>query len=130
TQIDRMTSVLITDFGTGIRIAVPTAALAAMTAAARQGVLVKGGQFLERMAKVDALVFDKTGTLTGGAPEVFEVIAVGALPLHEVVALAAAAEARQGHPVAEAVRRHAVGLGLEVPAAELGSERYTIGAGL
>ncbi len=67
-QIDRMTCVLITDFGTGIRIAVPTAALAAMTAAAREGVLVKGGQFLERMSKVDAIVFDKTGTLTGGAP--------------------------------------------------------------
>jgi Cu2+-exporting ATPase len=129
-QIDRMTSVLITDFGTGIRIAVPTAALAAMTAAARDGVLVKGGQFLERMAKVDAIVFDKTGTLTGGAPEVFEVVSTGELPLREAVALAAAAEARQGHPVAEAVRRHAARMGLAVPEAELGSESYTIGAGI
>jgi Cu2+-exporting ATPase len=129
-QIDRMTSVLITDFGTGIRIAVPTAALAAMTAAARQGVLVKGGQFLERLSKVDAIVFDKTGTLTGGAPEVFEVVATGELPAREVVALAASAEARQGHPIAEAIRRHAVALGVTVPEAELGSERYTIGAGL
>ena len=106
-QIDRMTSVLITDFGTGIRIAVPTAALAAMTAAAREGVLVKGGQFLERLSKVDAIVFDKTGTLTGGTPEVFEAVAVGELPVREAIALAAAVEARQGHPVAEAVRRHA-----------------------
>ncbi len=129
-QIDRMTSVLITDFGTGIRIAVPTAALAAMTAAAREGVLVKGGQFLERMAKVDAIVFDKTGTLTGGAPEVFEVIPTAGATVREVMALAAAAEARQGHPVAEAVRRHAARMGLDVPEAELGSERYTIGAGL
>jgi Cu2+-exporting ATPase len=129
-QIDRMTSVLITDFGTGIRIAVPTAALAAMTAAARQGVLVKGGQFLERMSKVDAIVFDKTGTLTGGAPEVFEVVATGRMAAREVIALAAAAEARQGHPIAEAIRRHAAALGLDVPEAELGSERYTIGAGL
>ena len=72
-QIDRMTSVLITDFGTGIRIAVPTSALAAMTLAAREGVLVKGGQYLERLAKADAIVFDKTGTLTGGAPEVLDV---------------------------------------------------------
>jgi Cu2+-exporting ATPase len=129
-QIDRMTSVLITDFGTGIRIAVPTAALAAMTAAAREGVLVKGGQFLERLAKVDAIVFDKTGTLTTGSPEIFEVIVTGAMSEREVVALAAAAEARQGHPVAEAVRRHAERLALEVPDAELGSESYTIGAGL
>jgi Cu2+-exporting ATPase len=129
-QIDRMTSVLITDFGTGIRIAVPTAALAAMTAAAREGVLVKGGQFLERMSKVDAIVFDKTGTLTGGAPVVFEVIALGKLSMREAVALAAAAEARQGHPVAEAIRRHAARMELVVPEAELGSESYTIGAGL
>jgi Cu2+-exporting ATPase len=129
-QINRMTSVLITDFGTGIRIAVPTAALAAMTAAARDGVLVKGGQYLERMSKVDAIVFDKTGTLTGGAPEVFEVVSTGELPLREALALAAAAEARQGHPVAEAVRRHAARMGLAVPEAELGSETYTIGAGL
>ena len=103
-----MTSVLITDFGTGIRIAVPTAALAAMTVAAREGVLVKGGQFLERLAKVDAIVFDKTGTLTGGAPEVFEVVADRRRsPCARRIALAAAAEARQGHPVAEAIRRHA-----------------------
>jgi Cu2+-exporting ATPase len=132
-QIDRMTSVLITDFGTGIRIAVPTAALAAMTAAAREGVLVKGGQYLERLAKVDAIVFDKTGTLTSGTPEVFDVVpvsGVGAMPPREAMALAAAAEARQGHPVAEAVRRHAAMLGLDVPEAELGSETYTIGAGL
>ena len=129
-QIDRMTSVLITDFGTGIRIAVPTAALAAMTAAAREGVLVKGGKFLERLAKVDAIVFDKTGTLTGGAPEIFEVVTTGRLPLREAIALAAAAEARQGHPVAEAVRQHAAAMGLDVPEAELGSETYTIGAGL
>jgi heavy metal translocating P-type ATPase len=129
-QIDRMTSVLITDFGTGIRIAVPTAALAAMTAAAREGVLVKGGQFLERMSKVDAIVFDKTGTLTSGQLEVFEGVAVGHLPLAEAVALAAAAEARQGHPVAEAVRRYAAKMAVPVPEAELGSESYTIGAGL
>ena len=75
-QIDRMTSILITDFGTGIRIAVPTSALTAMTLAARQGVLVKGAQYLERLAKADVVVFDKTGTLTSGSPEVFDVAAV------------------------------------------------------
>jgi Cu2+-exporting ATPase len=68
--IDRLTSVLITDFGTGVRVAVPTAALAAMVQAARAGVLVKGAQYLERLAEVDTIVFDKTGTLTLGVPEV------------------------------------------------------------
>ena len=129
-QIDRMTSVLITDFGTGIRIAVPTSALTAMTLAARQGVLVKGAQYLERLAKADAIVFDKTGTLTGGSPEVFEVVQVGRRDAIEALVLAAAAEGRQAHPIAEAIRQHAVKLGADVPAADLGSEVYAIGLGL
>jgi len=129
-QIDRMASVLITDFGTGIRIAVPTAALTAMTVAARQGVLVKGGQFLERLTKVDAIVFDKTGTLTGGEPRIVDVSPVDGDSPHRHVALAAAAEARQGHPIAAAIRRWAENESLEVPSAELGSEAYAIGLGL
>jgi heavy metal translocating P-type ATPase len=129
-QIDRMTSVLITDFGTGIRIAVPTSALTAMTLAARQGVLVKGAQYLERLAKADAIVFDKTGTLTGGSPEVFEVVKVGRRSAAEALALAAAAEGRQAHPIAEAIRKHATKLGMDVPPADLGSEIYAIGLGL
>ena len=129
-EVTRATSVLITDFGTGIRIAVPTSALAAMTMAARRGVLVKGGQFLERMSKVDAIVFDKTGTLTGGSPEVFEAIAFNGFELRDAIALAASAEARQLHPIAEALRRYAVRIEAGVIAAELGSESYAIGRGL
>jgi heavy metal translocating P-type ATPase len=129
-ELDRMTSVLITDFGTGIRIVVPTSALTAMTLAARAGVLVKGAQYLERLAKADIVVFDKTGTLTGGEPEVFEVVAVGRKPAREAMALAAAAEARQRHPVAEAIRRYATRASLDVREAVLGSEQYSVGLGL
>ncbi len=129
-QIDRATSVLITDFGTGIRICVPTSALTAMTLAAREGVLVKGGQFLERLAKADVIVFDKTGTLTLGEPVVREVRCFGKLGADEVMALAAAAEERQRHPVAQAIREHASKQGLAVPDADLGSEEYAIGIGL
>jgi heavy metal translocating P-type ATPase len=129
-QIDRMTSVLITDFGTGIRIAVPTSALTAMTIAAREGVLVKGGQYLERMSKADVVVFDKTGTLTVGEPQVRAVVPFGKLPPNETMALAAAAEERQRHPVAVAIRGYASGAGLTLPEATLGSEEYTIGVGL
>jgi heavy metal translocating P-type ATPase len=129
-QIDRMASVLITDFGTGIRVAVPTAALTAMTVAAREGVLVKGGQYLERLTKVDAIVFDKTGTLTGGEPRIVEVSPVDGAGVEHHLALAAAAEARQGHPIAAAIRRWATTASLEVPCAELGSEVYSIGLGL
>ncbi len=129
-QIDRMASVLITDFGTGIRIAVPTAALTAMTVAAREGVLVKGGQYLERLTKVDAIVFDKTGTLTSGEPRIVEVSPVEGGSVDEHLALAAAAEARQGHPIATAIRSCAVSASLDVPGADLGSEVYSIGLGL
>jgi Cu2+-exporting ATPase len=129
-EIARATSVLITDFGTGLRIAVPTAALTAMTLAARQGMLVKGGQFLERLAKVDTVVFDKTGTLTRGEPEVVALDVLGDLPASTCLALAAAAEARQKHPVAMAIRRHATKAGVPVLRAELGSEAVSIGRGV
>jgi Cu2+-exporting ATPase len=129
-QLDRATSVLITDFGTGIRIAVPASALTAMTIAAREGVLVKGGQYLERLARADVIVFDKTGTLTRGEPDVIEVLSCGKRAVAEVMGLAAAAEERQKHPVAEAIRAYARREGLRVPDAALGSEEYTIGVGL
>jgi Cu2+-exporting ATPase len=129
-QVSRATSVLITDFGTGIRVAVPTAALTAMTVAAREGVLVKGGQYLERLTKVDAIVFDKTGTLTGGEPRIVDVSALAGASPEEHIAYAAAAEARQGHPIAEAIRQWASRASLDVPSAELGSEVYAIGLGL
>jgi len=129
-QIDRATSVLITDFGTGIRIAIPTSALTGMTIAARRGVLVKGAQYLERLSRADVIVFDKTGTLTRGEPEITDVAAVGAMPSREAIAFAAAAEARQVHPIAKAIRQYALQSGIVPPDAELGSESYAIGRGL
>ena len=129
-NLDRLTSVLITDFGSGVRIAVPTAALAALAVAADQGVLIKGGQYLERLARADAVVFDKTGTLTLGEPEVCEVAMLGGRSRLEVLGFAAAAESRHKHPVAAAMRGVAAQEGAEVLAAELGSERYTVGSGV
>jgi Cu2+-exporting ATPase len=128
--VDRLTSVLITDFGTGVRVAVPTAALGAMTLAAREGVLVKGATFLERLSEADTIVFDKTGTLTLGVPHVTAVVRLAGYAEHEIAAFAAAAESNQAHPIADAIRRHA--REAEVPAweAELGSESYRIGLGL
>ncbi len=131
-QVDRLASVLITDFGTGVRVAVPTAALAAMTLAAREGVLVKGATFLERLSEVDTIVFDKTGTLTEGMPEVVAVrrLQGGTLGVIEIAALAAAAESNQSHPIADALRRHAAAT--EAPAWHpvQGTEVYRIGLGL
>jgi heavy metal translocating P-type ATPase len=129
--VDRLTSVLITDFGTGVRVAVPTAALAAMTLAAREGVLVKGASFLERLHEADTIVFDKTGTLTLGLPEVTAVVRTTArFTDGEVLSFAAAAESNQSHPIADAIRRYAEGLELPRWEAEVESEAYRIGLGL
>ncbi|HEX8790024.1 MAG TPA: heavy metal translocating P-type ATPase [Polyangiaceae bacterium] len=129
-QVDRMTSVLITDFGTGIRIAIPTTVLTAMTLAAREGLLVKGGHYLERLARADAVVFDKTGTLTRGEPVIVDARAVGTRPLEDVAAFAAAAEAHQHHPVALAVRRWAAHCAMAMPYGPAREERASIGKGV
>jgi Cu2+-exporting ATPase len=126
----RAVCVLITDFGTGIRIAVPTSALTAMALAAREGVLVKGAQYLERLAKADVIVFDKTGTLTSGVPEVVEVVAGRGTKASTLIALCASAEARYDHPVAKALRSYAKARGIAVVAPEPGSVEYVVGLGL
>jgi len=129
--VDRLTAVLITDFGTGVRVAVPTAALAAMTLAARQGVLVKGATFLERLHEADTVVFDKTGTLTQGLPEVSAVVPLTArFTEADIVAFAAAAESNQSHPIADAIRRHAEKLSVPRWEVAADSETYHIGLGL
>jgi Cu2+-exporting ATPase len=94
-------------------------------------VLVKGAQYLERLAEVDTIVFDKTGTLTLGVPEVTEVVVLGdRFGEPEVAGFAAAAEGNQSHPIADALRRHAAATGAPAWTVEQGSERYRIGLGL
>jgi Cu2+-exporting ATPase len=128
--IDRLTSVLITDFGTGVRVSVPTAALTAMALAAHKGVLVKGGTFLERLAEADTIIFDKTGTLTQGVPYVTTVVQLGSMAPVDVLAFAAAAEGNQTHPIADAIRHHAKELDAPRYEADRESESYRIGLGL
>jgi Cu2+-exporting ATPase len=121
-------SVLVIDYGTGIRIAAPTAVLATMTKAVRHGILFKGGRALEQLAAVDAVVFDKTGTLTTGQPEISDVLAYGSFERDKVLALAAAAEQRLNHPVAQAIVRSATAAKLAIPSRQ--SSDYTIGLGV
>jgi heavy metal translocating P-type ATPase len=121
-------SLLIADFGTGVRVAGPTTVLAAMTSAARHGVLIKGGRQLERLAQVDAVVFDKTGTLTTGVPEISEVIPYADTSPDELLALAASAEQRFTHPAAVAVVRAALERGLPLSRRE--DTQYRIGQGV
>jgi Cu2+-exporting ATPase len=129
-NVNRLLSMLIVDYGTGIRVAAPTAVLAAMTHAARQGILIKTGRHLERLATLDTVVFDKTGTLTHGRPEIHDVISFDErhFPPRKIVTLAAAAEARFKHPVSEAIVAKAQREGLAIPE-RIGSE-FEIGLGV
>lgn len=89
-------------------LATPLVTISSITRAAREGILVKGGIYLEELAKVTTIVFDKTGTLTVGTPEVthIELIDENATA-DEILQLAAAADKRSGHPLAKAILSYA-----------------------
>lgn len=121
-------SVLIIDYGTGIRIAAPTAVLASMTKAVRHGILIKGGRYMEQLAGVDAIVFDKTGTLTSGSPQIMDIYTYNGFGRTDVLGFAASSEKRLTHPVAKAIVRAAEGQGIAIP--ERSNSHYTIGLGV
>ncbi|HCF27223.1 MAG TPA: heavy metal translocating P-type ATPase [Cyanobacteria bacterium UBA11049] len=125
----RAASVLTLDFATGIRVSVPTTVLAALTYAAKRGILIRSGRALEQLAQVDTIVFDKTGTLTQGEVAIVNVESLNAAtsPLR-VLQLAAAAEQRLTHPVAEAVMRHARSQNIEI--LPRGKWNYQLGLGV
>lgn len=128
-EITRAISLLIIDFGTGVRIAAPTAVLAAMAHAAHRGILIKSGASIEKLSRVDAVVFDKTGTLTRGEPEVTDVISLlPSVAPQEMLALAAAAELRLRHPAAHAIIRRARHDGCIIP--ERSQSDYLLGLGV
>ena len=81
----------------------PSAILAGIAQAARNGVLIKGGIHLENLGDVKAVAFDKTGTLTKGKPEVIDLISVGELEVNHWLCMAAAVENRSAHPIAQAI---------------------------
>ncbi len=92
-------------------ISVPAAILSALAAAARGGVLFKGGAALETLAEVRSFSFDKTGTLTTGFAEVTDLEAE--IPQDEMLALLAGLEAQSEHPIAAAIRRHVLARGVK-----------------
>jgi Cd2+/Zn2+-exporting ATPase len=94
-------------------ISTPVSIVAAIAAAARQGVLVKGGVYIEVPAKLKAIAFDKTGTLTEGKPAVTEIVPLNGHDERELLERAAAMEARSDHPLAQAIVNYARQQGIE-----------------
>jgi len=100
-------------------ISTPVSIVAALASSARQGVLIKGGAYIEVPGKITALALDKTGTITEGAPEISDIVALKDMNEADLLAAAAALETRSSHPLARAILTRAKGEGIEaVPATD------------
>ena len=106
-QVSRAIAVLIVGCPCALILAAPTAIVAAIGRAARAGILVKGGAFLELAGKVDTVLFDKTGTLTEGWPRVDDITVIEGLETEYVLSMAASVEQNSTHPLARAVLKAA-----------------------
>jgi Cd2+/Zn2+-exporting ATPase len=115
--VERAITVLIVACPCALVLGTPTAVVAALGRAARDGILIKGGAFLENVGRVNAVLFDKTGTVTEGAPYVLEVKCVDGHGEDELLRLAASVERMSGHPLGQAVIREAEKRGLAPGAA-------------
>jgi heavy metal translocating P-type ATPase len=128
-DFNRFLSLVIVDYGTGIRVAAPTSVLSSMTHAARAGIIIKSGGHMEKLADIDTIVFDKTGTLTHGTPAVIDVLSYqDTITPGHLLGLAAAAETKLQHPVAEALRSRARQLQVNIP--ECNETTYRLGLGV
>jgi len=107
-------SVVIVAGACGIAAGTPLAVLGAIGRAARQGAIIKGGLYLETLARVDTVLLDKTGTLTYGTPEVREICPAAGATVEQVLEAAAIADLRSEHPVAKAIVKKAAELSLAV----------------
>ena len=96
-------AVLIIACPCALGLATPAAVVTGAGKGAENGILIKGGEYLERMQKIDTIVFDKTGTMTKGKPSVTDVIALSRFSESEVIEMAAVAEKQSEHPLATAI---------------------------
>ncbi|MBU4220431.1 MAG: heavy metal translocating P-type ATPase [Euryarchaeota archaeon] len=110
-------TVLIISCPCAVGLATPTAIMVGTGKGAENGILIKGGEALERAQKLDTVVFDKTGTLTKGEPSLTDVIAIKGAE-NEILKLAAVAEKGSEHPLGEAILKGAKVRGIEIPDAQ------------
>jgi Cu+-exporting ATPase len=106
--ISASVSVLIIACPCAMGLAVPTAVMVATGKGAELGLLIKGGEALERAGRVDTVILDKTGTVTSGEPVVTEVIAAEGISTADLLAAAASAERLSEHPIAKAIVQRAL----------------------
>lgn len=112
----RALNMLIIDYSCGVRLSTATAFAAAICRTAAQGVLVKGGNFIELLNDSDTLILDKTGTITEGKPKVVSVYSVnGRNETRDIVELAAACEETTNHPIALAILNKVRQMGWLIP---------------
>lgn len=110
-------------------LATPTAIMAAIGQAAKHGVIIKSGEALEKMGKVDTIAFDKTGTLSYGRLNVSDIISFdAAIDGADLLSLAASAEARSEHPLGKAITAYAKTQ--EIPLMESNGFKMTAGRGI
>lgn len=121
-------SVVIVAGACGIAAGTPLAILGAIGRAAQQGAIIKGGLYLEKLAEVDTILLDKTGTLTFGTPELLDVHPAPKISAVFLLKTAAMAESRSEHPVARAVLKKAIQLG--IPYEDPSQFEYTLGKGI
>lgn len=126
--IYRALVILVVSCSCALVISVPVSVVTAIARGARDGILIKGGIYLERLADIKAVAFDKTGTLTRGRPALAQVTAFGGTTEQEALALAAAVEAGSEHPIAAAITAGARDRGLDIPTAR--DARALPGAGM
>ena len=111
-NITKMLAVLMVDFSCALKLAIPIAVLSAMRESSGHRISVKGGRFLEAVAKADTIVFDKTGTLTYATPKVAQIITFGGHSESDMLRLAACLEEHYPHSMANAVVEEAKVRGL------------------
>ena len=106
-NVTRAISILMVDFSCALKLSMPLAVLSAMRECGEYHITVKGGKYLEALAKADTIVFDKTGTLTRATPQVVQVVPFSGCGEQEVLQLAACLEEHFPHSMANAVVRAA-----------------------
>lgn len=115
-NVQKALSMLVIDYSCGIRLSTATAFSAAINTAAKNGILIKGSNYLEELSKSDTVIFDKTGTITEGKPKIqtLQVLKKN-MKENELLAFAAAAEEMSSHPLAVAILNEVKNRGIQIP---------------